>query len=74
MMKTLCGAAALCLAMAASSVVPANAMDPMMCDDATMAKMQTEMDAVTDPAMKRNGRGPIRPADHCGAWYYSCGC
>ncbi len=33
---------------------PAQAMDPMKCDDATMKKMQTDMDAMTDPAMKMN--------------------
>ncbi len=29
-------------------------MDPMMCDDATMTKMQSDMDAMNDPAMKMN--------------------
>lgn len=33
---------------------PAQAIGPMACDDTTMAKMQTEMDAMTDPAMKMN--------------------
>jgi hypothetical protein len=31
---------------------PAFAMDDMKCDDATMMKMQSDMDAMTDPAMK----------------------
>jgi len=33
---------------------PANAMEAMKCDDASMMKMQTEMDAMSDPAMKAN--------------------
>ena len=33
---------------------PANAMDAMKCDDASMMKMKTDMDAMTDPAMKAN--------------------
>jgi hypothetical protein len=31
---------------------PSFAMDDMKCDDATMMKMQADMDAMTDPAMK----------------------
>ena len=34
--------------------VPANAMEAMKCDDTSMMKMQTDMDAMTDPAMKAN--------------------
>ncbi len=33
---------------------PANAMEAMKCDDASMMKMQTDMDAMSDPAMKAN--------------------
>jgi hypothetical protein len=33
---------------------PANAAMHMKCDDASMMKMQTDMDAMTDPAMKMN--------------------
>ena len=33
-------------------IAPAHAAEMMMCDDASMMKMQTEMDAMTDPAMK----------------------
>lgn len=33
---------------------PANAMEAMKCDDASMMKMQTDMDAMSDPAMKTN--------------------
>ena len=33
---------------------PANAMEAMKCDDASMMKMQTNMDAMNDPAMKAN--------------------
>ena len=33
---------------------PANAMGSMKCDDASMMKMQTDMDAMSDPAMKAN--------------------
>ena len=32
----------------------AHAMAPMTCDEATMTKMQSEMDGMTDPAMKMN--------------------
>ena len=35
-------------------VAPANAMEAMKCDDASMMKMQTDMDAMSDPAMKAN--------------------
>ena len=35
-------------------VGPASAMDAMKCDDASMTKMKTNMDAMTDPAMKMN--------------------
>ncbi len=49
-MKTfVCAAAVLTLALS----VAASAQDTMMkCDDASMMKMQTEMDAMSDPAMK----------------------
>jgi hypothetical protein len=30
------------------------AMDPMKCDDATMTKMNTDLSAMSDPAMKMN--------------------
>lgn len=33
---------------------PANAMEHMKCDDASMMKMQIDMDAMNDPAMKAN--------------------
>lgn len=33
---------------------PANAMEAMKCDDTSMMKMQTDMDAMSDPAMKAN--------------------
>ena len=33
---------------------PAHAMGPMACDEATLTKMQSDMDAMTDPAMKMN--------------------
>ena len=33
---------------------PANAAMHMKCDDASMTKMQTDMDAMKDPAMKAN--------------------
>ena len=33
---------------------PANAMEHMKCDDASVMKMQTNMDAMNDPAMKAN--------------------
>ncbi len=33
---------------------PANAAMHMICDDASMTKMQTDMDAIKDPAMKTN--------------------
>ncbi len=33
---------------------PSNAMEHMKCDDASMMKMQTDMDAMNDPAMKAN--------------------
>lgn len=42
--------AAACLASAFA--MPVYAQDAMKCDDASMMKMQTEMDAMTDPAMK----------------------
>lgn len=54
MMKSLYCAAALSFVMASGLAVPASAMDPMMCDEATMTKMQSQMDALTDPAMKMN--------------------
>lgn len=50
MMKLLLSAAVCGLFLAA----PANAMEAMKCDDAAMTKMKTDMDAMTDPAMKRN--------------------
>ena len=40
-------------ALAVAFIQPAFAQDTMMkCDDASMMKVQTEMDAITDPAMK----------------------
>ena len=50
MMKILLSTAVIGLFLAA----PANAMDAMKCDDASMMKMKTDMDAMTDPAMKAN--------------------
>ena len=49
-MKLLIRSAVLGLVLAA----PTNAMDPMKCDDASMTKIQAEMDAMSDPAMKAN--------------------
>jgi len=48
MMKILLSTAVIGLFLTA----PANAMDAMKCDDASMMKMKTDMDAMTDPAMK----------------------
>ncbi len=50
MIKSLFAAGILGLAMTA----PANAMEMMKCDDASMMKMQTDMDAMTDPTMSAN--------------------
>lgn len=50
MMKLLLSTAFLGLMFAA----PASAQDAMKCDDASMAKMQTDMGAMADPAMKAN--------------------
>ena len=50
MIKLLLSAAVFGLFLAA----PANAMEAMKCDDASMMKMQTDMDAMSDPAMKAN--------------------
>ena len=48
-MKTfLCATAVMAFAWSA----PVFAMEDMKCDDASMMKMQTEMDAMSDPAMK----------------------
>lgn len=41
-------------ALAFISIAPANAMDAMTCDDASMTKMQTDMGSMNDPAMKTN--------------------
>ena len=35
-------------------ISPANAMDAMTCDEASMTKMQTDMGAMADPAIKAN--------------------
>jgi hypothetical protein len=43
------------IVLAAASALPALAQDAMMpakCDDASMMKMQSDMDGMTDPAMK----------------------
>lgn len=43
------------IVLAAASALPAFAQDAMMlakCDEASMMKMQADMDAMTDPAMK----------------------
>jgi hypothetical protein len=48
MLKTTLAAAFLSLAF----IAPAYAADEMKCDDASMAKMKADMDAMTDPAMK----------------------
>jgi hypothetical protein len=48
MIKTLLGTAVIGLFL----VGPAYAMDDMKCDDATMMKMQTDMDAMKDMAKK----------------------
>jgi hypothetical protein len=42
------------LGLRAHRSAPAHAMDMMKCDDALMMKMQTDMDAMNDPAMKMN--------------------
>ncbi len=48
MLKTLTAA----LFAAAFTIAPAYAQEMMKCDDASMMKMQSEMDAMSDPAMK----------------------
>jgi len=50
MTKLLLSAAVFGLFLAA----PANALETMKCDDASMMKMHTDMDAMSDPAMKAN--------------------
>ena len=50
MMKLLLSAAVYGLFLA----TPANALEAMKCDDASMMQMQTDMDAMSDPAMKAN--------------------
>ena len=50
MMKILLSTAVIVLFLTA----PASAMDAMKCDDASMMKMKTDMDAMSDPAMKAN--------------------
>ncbi len=50
MTKLFLGAALAALVLAA----PANAAMHMKCDDASMMKMQTAMEAMSDPAMKMN--------------------
>ena len=65
MMKSLYCAAALSFVMASGLAVPASAMDPMMCDEATMTKMQSQMDALTDPAMKMNKDMAMKEMDDC---------
>ena len=50
MTKLLLSAAVFGLFLAA----PANALETKKCDDASMMKMQTEMDAMSDPSMKSN--------------------
>jgi hypothetical protein len=50
-MKTLLLSAAIVVAFLSA---PANAAMHMKCDDATMMKMQTDMDAMSDPAMTMN--------------------
>jgi hypothetical protein len=50
MTKLLLSAAVFGLFLAA----PANAMESMKCDDVSMMKMQTDMDAMSDPTMKAN--------------------
>jgi hypothetical protein len=49
MMKTILAAAAL----SAIAFAPAFAADMMKCDNASMMKMKTQMDAMSDPAMKK---------------------
>jgi len=47
--------AAIALAAASTCALPAFAQDAMMaakCDDASMMKMQSDVDGMTDPAMK----------------------
>jgi hypothetical protein len=44
-------------------IAPAHADDMMKCDDASMMKMQTEMDAMTDPAMKDHKEMAMKEVD-----------
>ena len=51
-------------AFAIAFIQPAFAQDVMMkCDDASMMKMQTEMDAMTDPAMKEKKEMAMKEMD-----------
>lgn len=43
-------------------IAPAYAQD-MMCDDASMMKMKTDMDAMTDPAMKEKKEMAMKEMD-----------
>jgi hypothetical protein len=51
-------------ALAVAFIQPAFAQDTMMkCDDASMMKLQTEMDAMTDPAMKEKKEMAMKEMD-----------
>lgn len=51
-------------AFAVALIQPAFAQDAMMkCDDAPMMKIQTEMDAMTDPAMKEKKEMAMKEVD-----------
>ena len=44
-------------------IAPAHADEMMKCDDASMMKMQNEMDAMTDPAMKEHKEMAMKEMD-----------
>jgi hypothetical protein len=51
-------------ALAVAFIQPAFAQDSMMkCDDASMMKLQTEMDAMTDPAMMEKKEMAMKEMD-----------
>ena len=52
MLRSTLVAAAMTIAFMHPAVAEDAMKSDMKCDDATMMKMQTEMDAITDPAMK----------------------
>jgi hypothetical protein len=50
-------------AFAIAFIQPAFAMDAVKCDDASMMKMQTEMDAMTGAAMKKKKEMAMKEMD-----------